>query len=538
MKGTIINRYLGGGKIAVVSIIYSAVIACESNLSEVETRLDDLETWVSQQELKDSQRDSIKPPQLLQMKITAEKNPAYLTSSIVGEIIGDSVVECWIPNVVSDKELITDFDFEGDRLEVEGHLVQSGVTRLDYRKPIVINVLSKKGSHGYTVYVHSFTGLPVLWVETAERKAITTKTDYIRAEMRLVEDVRTRSAGDIIIDSVNIRGRGNTTWSQSPKKPYRLKFDSKIALLDEPADKSWVLLANYSDHTMLRNQVAFYMGELSALNYTPRFHFVELFLNGRYNGTYQLGDKIKISKNRLNIGDNGFLLEIDHWASSQADEIKFSVPHLKVPVVIKDPDLEVGDEQFNYVKDFITTVDKALFSDNFADPDEGWQKYMDIDSFVDWYLINEISRNNDGWLWSSCYMNFKRGEKLKMGPIWDYDLAFGNYSANGNYATDGFWIKTASWYQQLFKDPVFVQKVKERFAFFYSHKEDILNDINMNALYLEKSIVENDNRWKTLYTNPMWSYDVWGSYQNEVQWLKQWIYRRFEWLKSEFDNMD
>jgi hypothetical protein len=105
----------------------------------------------------------------------------------------------------------------------------------------------------------------------------------------------------------------------APKKPYRLKFENKIALFGEEKDKSWVMLANYYDKTMIRNQIAFYMGKSSNLEYTPKFHYVELILNGRYNGTYQLGDKIKVGSNRVNVGDDGFLLEVDGTAEREED---------------------------------------------------------------------------------------------------------------------------------------------------------------------------------------------------------------------------
>ena len=349
-----------------------------------------------------------------------------------------------------------------------------------------------------------------------------------------MEDVRTRSAGDVTEADVKIKGRGNSTWAMA-KKPYALKFDEKISLLDEPKDKSWVLLANYADKTSLRNQTAFYMGSISNLDYTPRFHFVDLMLNGRYNGTYQLGEKIKISKDRVNVGDDGFLLEID--AKAGADEITFYTNHLNHPVNIKDPDVEVDDENYNYIKDYVITAEDALFSDHFKDSEEGWQKYMDMDSFVDWYLINEIAKNNDACFFSSCYMHLKRGDKLKMGPLWDFDIAFGNVDYNGNYTSDGFWIKDVTWYSRLFEDPAFVAKVKERFDYFYSRKDDIVSEINANAQYLRYSAQENNNKWHTLYTYTWPNYDIWGSYQNEVQSMKEWLHARFEWLKAEFDKM-
>jgi len=508
-------------KLIFCSLLTLLLASCSTDLTDVEKRLDNLE--VNQ-----------KGPKLLSISFLSKDNSMQLVEDVKGEIIGDSIVECWIKNIVSDKLLVPHFEYTGESVTIDDTSAKSDETQIDFKTPIKLTVSNQGKTKDYTVYVHSFTGLPVLWIETEGRAEITSKDDYLNAHLKLVEDVRTRSAGGVTEADVKIKGRGNSTWGM-PKKPYALKFDEKTSLLDEPEDKSWVLLANYADKTSLRNQTAFYMGSISNLDYTPRFHYVDLMLNGRYNGTYQLGDKLKISKNRVNVGDDGFLMEID--AKAGADEITFKTNHLGQPVNIKDPDVEVSDENYNYIKDYVITAESALFSDDFKDMDKGWQKYMDMDSFVDWYLINEIAKNNDACLFTSCYMNLKRGEKLKMGPLWDFDIAFGNVNYNGTYLTDGFWIKNTTWYSRLFEDPAFVTKVKERFDYFYNRKNDIMNEINANAQYLRYSAQENNNKWHTLYTYTWPNYDIWGCYQNEVQSMKEWLNARFEWLKTEFDKM-
>lgn len=473
-------------------------------------------------------------PMLISLSFSCYDNPMQLTADVKGEIIGDSIVDCWVPNLMSDKELIAQVEYVGESILFDDIPATIGSTKHDFKKPVKLTIANGNKSKDYIIYVHSFTGLPVMWIETKDRQEITSKDEYLRASFKLVENARTRAAGDVTEDSVSIKGRGNTTWAM-PKKSYALKFDKKISLIDEPKDKSWVLLANYADKTMMRNALAFYMGKISNLDYTPRSHFVELMLNGRYNGTYQLCEKLKISNDRVNVGDDGFLLEID--ARAEADDITFNTKYLDYPVNIKDPDVEVNDENYNFIRDYVTTAEAALFSNNFADIDEGWQKYMDIDSFVDWYLINEIAKNEDAILWSSCYMYLKRGEKLKMGPLWDFDIGFGNIDYNGNYLTSGFWIKYTSWHIQLFKDPAFVTKVKERFNYFYSKREDIMREINSNAMYLKYAVQENENKWHTFYSYTWPNYDIWGSYNNEVQYMKEWLFARFEWLKGEFDKM-
>lgn len=473
-------------------------------------------------------------PKLLSMEFLASANPDNMIENVACAIIGDSVVDCWINHIMDNKLLIPHFTFQGESVTIDGENIISDKTICDFKKPAILTVKSTELVKEYKVYVHAFTGLPVLWIETEGRANITSKETYINAHFKLVEDVLTKSPGSVTEIDGQIKGRGNSTWGL-PKKPYRLKFDSKVSLLNEPKDKSWVLLANYTDKTSLRNATAFYMGSISNLEYTPHFQFVDVMLNGKYNGTYQLGDHLKISKDRVNVGDDGFLLEID--AKAAADDVTFKTNKIGHPINIKDPDVIEGDDNYTYVRDYVLAAEAALFSDDFTNQENGWQKYLDIESFVDWYLINEIGKNNDACFYTSCYMNLKRGGKLKMGPLWDFDIAFGNVNYNGTYNVNGFWIKGVTWYTKLFQDPVFVAKVKERFNYFYAHLSEIMNFINENASYLKYSVIENNNKWGTFYNYTWPNYDIWGSYNNEVQSMKTWLKNRMEWLKSEFDKM-
>ena len=125
-----------------------------------------------------------------------------------------------------------------------------------------------------------------------------------------------------------------------------------------------------------------------------------------------------------------------------------------------------------------------------------------------------------------------------MGPLWDFDIAFGNVNYNENYDVEGFWVRRAGWYGRLFQDPAFVARVKERLAFFCDHEEEILNEINANVEYLRFSVIENNNRWGTLYTYTWPNNDIWGNYRNEVQYMKGWLHRRLEWMRSEIGKMD
>ena len=209
--------------------------------------------------------------------------------------------------------------------------------------------------------------------------------------------------------------------------------------------------------------------------------------------------------------------------------------HVYQPINIKEPDVEVGDDAYNYVVTYVENADKSLFSENFKDSENGYAKYIDVESFVDWYLINEITKNTDGTFFTSCYMNLALDGKLKMGPLWDYDITFGNAYYDNNDVPEGFRIKgSVSWYDRLFQDPNFVALVKERFAYFYGMRNEIFAEINRNAEYLQYAAIENNNKWGTLYNYTWPNSDIMGSYQNEVQNMKNWLNRRFEWLNNAF----
>ena len=376
----------------------------------------------------------------------------------------------------------------------------------------------------------SHTGLPVTIINTPNNVDIASKEDYV--ENTLMTILQTDISDDFC-EWMNIKGRGNTTWEAS-KKPYAIKFSKKTAFFSLPEDKSWVLLANYFDKTLLRNDIAFYMGnELTTLDWTPHYQYVDLMLNGQYQGIYQLGEKVKISKGRVNIGDDGVLLEIDSKAADK--DVTFDVSHIENPCNIKEPDVEYGDEVFNYAKSFVEAADEALFAENFTDIVHGWRKYLDMDSFVDWYLINEIAKNNDANFMTSCYMNLKRGGKLKMGPLWDFDLAFGGYPWEPQSAiandTEGFYIKDVLWYSRLFEDPAFVARVKARFNEIYAERQRILDYIDSKAKFLSGKIIEDNKKWGTISSSGADVSVVKAEYNDCVNSLKSWIKARLEWLK-------
>jgi len=375
-----------------------------------------------------------------------------------------------------------------------------------------------------------FTGLSIISINTDYFAPIVSKDDYVNG----IFEISYENEDENLVTRLRIRGRGNSTWS-FPKKPYEIKFDNKETVLGMPEDEKWILLANYSDKTMLRNELAFFLSRFSNLDWTPESRFVDLYINYEYLGIYQVVQKVEKSSNRVNIGDDGYLLEVDQLSRLDPDDVFFETNNYLFK--IKDPNLDFGDNQYNIIKNYVELTENTLFGNNFTNPIEGYSKHIDVDSFVDWYLINEITKNNDAIFYSSVYMNYAPGGKLKMGPVWDYDISLGNINYNGNEATDGFWIKNATWYSRLFEDPNFVTKVKSRFNYFYNNRDLFQEHINSNSLRLNQSQERNFHKWPILGTF-IWPNNVYFlTYDEEVIYLKEWLDERLEWLNVNLNEL-
>jgi len=196
-----------------------------------------------------------------------------------------------------------------------------------------------------------------------------------------------------------------------------------------------------------------------------------------------------------------------------------------------------NDAQYTFIQNYLNAAETALFGANFTDTAIGYRHYLDVPSFVDWCLINEIIKNNDAIFYASCYMNMAPGGKLKMGPIWDFDIALGNVSYNNDFDPTGLWVSQSSWMVRLFQDTFFVHQVQQRFNYFNSRVNNFLQNIDSNASLLSLSVAANNNVWQTLGkyigSNPV----VAGTYPGEIQNLKTWLTTRVSWLQSTYSAM-
>ena len=406
---------------------------------------------------------------------------------------------------------------------------------LSSKNPIEITVDMAKTIKAEFFNPDQFTGLPIIYVNT-NGVAIDSKEDYVEGVASIIGG---ENYPDLVEAEMKIKGRGNSTWWQGGvwgKKPYQIKFDDKTEVLNIPKDKKWVLLAELSDKSLIRNKISREMGDISRFDYVPKAEYVELFINDQHAGTYLIGQKVEESKNRVNVGDKGYLIEIDQTNRIDEDDVYFTTDGWsKFPsnlFNIKEPSLELNSSEYNLIKNHIIDFEEALFGDDFTDADLGYRAFIDLDSFIDWYLINEICKNQDAATYSSIYFNYIPGEKIKMGPLWDFDLAYGNVDYSNATYPEGFHIKSNPWYKRMFEDPYFNSLVKDRFLYYETNLDMLLNKIDLIEKYLEKSQQKNFEIWPILgqyvWPNPVY-YDT---HHEEVEHLKDWIEQRMTWLKT------
>ena len=394
------------------------------------------------------------------------------------------------------------------------------------------------------------TNLPIVRINTEDGLSITSKEDWKNAVID-ISNVLDES-WNLEEIKMEIKGRGNTTWGM-PKKGYSIKLSSKKEILGMKKHKRWVLIANYSDKTLLRNYLASELGN----NYfnsvwNPSFKSVHLILNGEYYGVYILGEQIKIDGNRVNIqsideieedingddnvnlDDGGFICEVN----ARMDELFNFTTTKGIKISLKEPD-EVSTDIQEKIVSIVQKAEDALYGENWLDSEIGYSKYFDINSFVDWYIVNELTKNNDACFFSSVYFYYDPNDKLiHMGPNWDFDISCGNINYNGCDNPEGYWIKNSGWIKKMFEDPNFVSKVEIRWK---ERREEIYNYINTtiqeNAYCLASAADLNFFKWDILGTY-VWpnadGFEERRTYQSEVDYLIDWLNKRFEFLDKEF----
>ena len=326
---------------------------------------------------------------------------------------------------------------------------------------------------GYGILVK--TGLPTVYIDTENGKAVNSKEEYVKASVKIKGTGQYESLAETACE---IRGRGNTTWYW-PKKPYLVKLEEKQHIFGMHKHKRWVLLANFMDRTLMRNLVSMKVSSMTKLAWTPGCVPVELVLNGKHQGSYLLIEQVRVDNHRVNItemtkDDNsgnavtgGYLLELDFHYDN---EVQWWDPHGGnnqsgdgIPFGVKYPDPDdLTAAQLTYIKKYVYDAAEALYGKDFRDPVKGWRAYIDEESFIDYWIVFEVMGNHELGNPGSVFFHKDRGGKLVAGPCWDFDWGILSYNTSP-HARTGLVNRNAIWYSRLFQDPDFKAKVKTRF---------------------------------------------------------------------------
>jgi len=390
------------------------------------------------------------------------------------------------------------------------------------------------------------TALPTVSVHTVNNQDITSKVDYVKGIISVIYADGTK----IQSDSLQIRGRGNNSWTY-PKKPYRIKLYNSTKLMGLPAKaKNWTLINNYGDKTLMRNMIAFDFSRRLEMTYTSPAEAVDLIVNGDYKGCYQLCDHIDVRENRVNIEEmnasgvtGGYMIEIDAYAYPDEPK-KFTSNRYRIPVTIKYPDSdEITFAQETYIESHFNKFTSAVYTQN----KDSVRRYTDIESFLRHFLVGEFSGNTDTY-WSVRMSKKRDDDKFYFGPVWDFDLGFENdwrtYPINQKAWTTQQWVclssgssaagETKTVVSRLIADADHSARLKE----IYSHyrdkgaisKEAVLAVVDANAARMDASQQLNFKRWPIMnikvHENPV----IYGSYTGEVNNVRNYISDRFDWM--------
>lgn len=492
-------------------------------------------------------------PELTTYTLPQSLNP-QLPSDVAGEIRGDTV-RLVIPAVVAIDSLIPVFATTEPQVTARiGTTAQSsGQTRVNFDGPVTLVLTSPSGGiRRYVIDVVVFTGLPVITITTEGGAPILNREDYVNATIDIYGG-RGRSEWSLRT-TTQIRGRGNSTWF-APKKPYRLKLTTAASVLGFPADRDWALLANYWDLSLSRNALAFEFSRQVQMAYTPRCTPFELILNGVHQGSYQLCDHQEVATSRIPAGSTGWYLELTSLTRVEPTEVYFATPRVTSfsrewgtsVWVYKQPDPPTA-EQRTVIEAQLLRAETVLYGAGFANPDTGYAAHFDVESVIDWYLVMELTKNNDATFFNGVKIYSTATGKITFGPVWDFDLAFGRYG--NDFAPTGWRIKNATWIGRFFDDRAFIAKLKTQWQALYAKRAQF--DAYLlgytNQLLLSQRLTH--AKWAPYDPTPSIWLDQMGlalptvrtlprdvlftdaDYSTEVSALRTWLNARWAWLNT------
>jgi len=350
-----------------------------------------------------------------------------------------------------------------------------------------------------------------------------------------------------------IEGRGNTTWGV-PKKPYNIDLvtesggDRSSALLGMLSCNEWSLLAFWHDRSLMRIPLAMHLGQhLDGIPWTPHLRYVELWVNNEYRGLYCLSEKVQRDSNRINIKKlsdapedqqepritGGYILEAStpDKLHEREREVQFR-SSTDINFTFKYPKAKnVTPAQRQWIMNYVDEFESVVYDGNkFKDPVNGFRKYANIPSFIDWTILHELSKGCDNLFHASIFVHKDWNDKLNMSAPWDFDLSFGN---SGVYSEDGNWVRTHRWFDRMYRDEDYAQQYNDRVDEMQPLFEKIPEILQANYLQLEEAgaIDREIKRWPQILQEYS-SQDglaIAKNYKTHVQYLSEWTMSRNNW---------
>ncbi len=401
-------------------------------------------------------------------------------------------------------------------------------------------------THGYSdagIFGGRETEVPTVRIITEKNTPITSKEVYLGATVSVSGDTPLSAA------PARIRGRGNSSWIYFEKKSYRLKFDTRQDFLGMGAAKDFVLISSDMDRSFMQNYTALRLAAHLGADYVPECRFVHLYLNGAYAGLYLAAERIEEDEERIPLGDMtenpadcGYLVELGGNVDTTSPATFFMQPvehngqvyawRLGLTAEIKHPDSDVCTPAHTaYIADYVNRVNRAIYTGDY----KTFSALCDVDSFVRYFIVNEVMLNND--LDFSYYMYKKPGGKLYLGPVWDFDQACGMSAKIGNGYT-GLGVNSVGdcWITSLPDMPEFREAVVAMWVKNSRALQAIPTDVEGLADYLRPHINRNYRRWKVL-GQPYWRMtEEMGAFKTYPEFrdrLTRWLSNRIGWLETE-----
>ena len=391
--------------------------------------------------------------------------------------------------------------------------------------------------------------MPKLYLDISGSFERVTKENWVDCDVRLELGTKNYSSGNFV-GSGQVKGRGNYSWEKE-QKPYSINFEKDVSLLDIPATRKYAIVSTVLDASLVRNLVMYSAGQdLKGIDYMVKAEPVEVYLNGQFNGIYTLCERIRISKTKINETEaspdnvNGaYLLEKTVTGKMSSSDIYVEAPFLGHPnssgqkdiFVFKDPDT-ADSAMKKKISDIVNNVHNAIMSDS----ETAYLRYIDLDSWLDFIIMQEVSKNVDGDLKTSSFFLVRSGsDVLEFTSLWDFDIAFGVADWNnddrgsgvtisgtpfGNTPTKFMTIQpSCPWFEALYEKESFRNALMERYTEYrYTVIENMLAKIDYYAAYMLNSAENN-----VKYLEP-------SEIREGVEDLKQWLEKRLEWLDGQW----